>query len=170
MGKTLIAVFLVMIAAFALAMQMDRSTREEPAQARPEISTMNFRPEAPGANAATIRREPDGHFWAETKANGVRVRFMVDTGASTVALTLNDAIRMGLDPNKLEYDWTIRTANGNTKGASVLIDEISIGGVKIENIEGMVLREGLSQSLLGMTFLSELNSYEVRRNTLIIRQ
>ncbi len=170
MGKTLLGVFLVLIAGFALALHMERSMRPEPVAQPQEISTYNFRPEAPGANAATIRREPDGHFWAETKANGVRVKFMVDTGASTVALTFNDAVRMGLDPGNLAYDWTIRTANGDTVGASVLIEEISIGGVEIENVEGMVLRDGLTQSLLGMSFLSELNSYEVRGNTLIIRE
>ncbi|MEL6754457.1 MAG: TIGR02281 family clan AA aspartic protease, partial [Pseudomonadota bacterium] len=77
---------------------------------------------------------------------------------------------IGLRPDTLDYTWTIRTAGGEVKGASVLIDSIQIGRVKVDAIEAMVLRDGLDQSLLGMTFLSQLESYEFRRGNLILRQ
>lgn len=124
----------------------------------------------PIANAAILRKEADGHYWATADVDGTSVRFMVDTGASTVALTFRDAQRMGLDPDGLDYRWTIRTAGGEVKGASVLIPSIKIGMVKVKNVEAMVLRDGLSQSLLGMTFLGELHSYEFRQQNLILRQ
>ena len=77
---------------------------------------------------------------------------------------------MGLRPEKLDYRWEIRTAGGATLGASVLIDSIQINQVKVENVEAMVLRTDLQQSLLGMSFLRELYSYEFRGNRMIIQQ
>ncbi len=124
----------------------------------------------PIANAAILRKENDGHYWATANVDGTSVRFMVDTGASTVALTHHDAQRIGLMPDTLDYSWSIRTAGGEVKGASVLIPSIRIGQVSVENVEAMVLRDGLSQSLLGMTFLGELHSYEFRQQNLILRQ
>lgn len=122
------------------------------------------------ANSAQLRLENDGHYWASANVDGAHVRFMVDTGASTVALTYRDAQRIGLNPDRLDYRWTIRTAGGEVKGASVLLNSIQIGRVEVENVEAMVLRDGLNQSLLGMSFLSELESYEFRRGNLILRQ
>ncbi len=127
-------------------------------------------PVVPAANAALLKLEPDGHYWANADVDGRAIRFMVDTGASTVALTYEDARRIGLDPDRLDYSWTIRTAGGEVFGASVQLESIRIGRVKVKNVEAMVLREGLSQSLLGMTFLSQLDSYEFRKSHLILRQ
>ncbi|MEM9740252.1 MAG: TIGR02281 family clan AA aspartic protease [Pseudomonadota bacterium] len=122
------------------------------------------------ANAALLKLEDDGHYWAQANVDGTHVKFMVDTGASTVALTYRDAQRIGLKPETLDYSWSIRTAGGEVKGASVRLDAVQIGRVEVENIEAMVLRDGLDQSLLGMTFLSQLESYEFRRGTLILRK
>ena len=120
---------------------------------------------------ATISLRPDGHYWARALVNRkASVEFMVDTGASVVALTYADAQKMGLRPETLEYNWEIRTAGGVTQGASVLIDTIQINQVRVENVEAMVLREDLDQSLLGMSFLRELYSYEFRGNRMIIQQ
>ncbi|MEL6245409.1 MAG: TIGR02281 family clan AA aspartic protease [Pseudomonadota bacterium] len=121
-------------------------------------------------NAAILKRENDGHFWAQADVEGTSVKFMVDTGASTVALTYRDAQRLGLKPETLDFRWSISTAGGETKGASVLLDSIRIGQVEVQNVEAMVLDQNLEQSLLGMTFLGELYSYEFRQRNLIIRQ
>ena len=119
----------------------------------------------------TIRNRPDGHYWTRALVNKkTSVEFMVDTGASVVALTYKDAQKMGLRPDQLDYRWEIRTAGGKTMGASVLIDQIQIGQVKVKNVEAMVLRTDLEQSLLGMSFLRELYSYEFRGDRLIIQQ
>lgn len=125
---------------------------------------------APAANAALLKLEDDGHYWANAEVDGRAIEFMVDTGASTVALTYRDARRIGLDPDALDYSWRIRTAGGEVMGASVQLSSIRIGRIQVENVEAMVLRDGLSQSLLGMTFLRELESYEFRRGNLILRQ
>jgi len=128
------------------------------------------KPQVTFANAAIIDREPDGHYWTRADVDGTAVKFMVDTGASTVAITFRDAQRIGLNPEELDFKWEIRTAGGIVYGAAVTLDRIRIGQVEVENVEGMVLREGLDQSLLGMTFLGELYSYEFRKSQLLIRQ
>ncbi|MFN4183963.1 MAG: TIGR02281 family clan AA aspartic protease [Hyphomonas sp.] len=120
--------------------------------------------------AAFIEREADGHYWTRADVEGTEVKFMVDTGASIVALTYRDAQRLGLQPDMLVYDSEIRTAGGITYGAPVTLDSIRIGRVEVEAVNAVVLRSDLEQSLLGMTFLSELNSYEFRKGQLIIRQ
>jgi len=120
--------------------------------------------------SAVLRQKPDGHYWGLADVDGFPVNFMVDTGASVVVLTFEDAKRLRLKPDELDYKWKISTAGGETKGASVLLGSIRIGGVEIENVEAMILREGLDQNLLGMSFLGELYSYEFRREQLIIRQ
>lgn len=120
---------------------------------------------------ATISARPDGHYWTRALVNKkASVEFMVDTGASVVALTFKDAQKMGLRPETLDYKWEIRTAGGITKGASVKIDSIQINQVHVRNVDAMVLRTDLSQSLLGMSFLRELYSYEFRGNRMIIQQ
>lgn len=120
---------------------------------------------------AVLSIRDDGHYWARTVVNRkASVDFMVDTGASTVAITQSDARKMGFDPDELDYIWEIRTAGGLTHGASVRIDSIKVGQVEVKNVSAMVMREELTQSLLGMSFLRELYSYEFRGDRLIIRQ
>ncbi len=123
------------------------------------------------ARAAYISREEDGHYWTDADVDGRAVSFLVDTGASVVALTWRDAERLRLKPETLDFAWSIRTANGETKGAAVTLPFVRIGNVRIENVEAMVLpQDALHDSLLGMSFLGALNSYEVRGDTMIIRQ
>ncbi len=121
--------------------------------------------------SARLSIRPDGHYWARTLVNNkASVEFMVDTGASVVALTYRDAQKIGLKPDTLDYRWKVNTAGGQTLGASVVIDSIKINQVHIRNVRAMVLREDLEQSLLGMSYLNQLYSYEFRGERLIIRQ
>lgn len=122
------------------------------------------------SRAAFIDREADGHYWTRADVTGTEVKFMVDTGASIVALTFRDAQRLGLSPESLTYNSEIRTAGGVTYGAPIMLKSIRIGRVEVHDVAAVVLRTDLDQSLLGMSFLSELNSYEFRRGQLIIRQ
>jgi aspartyl protease family protein len=144
--------------------------RQQPAVVPTVATAVVTSPQASFDNAAIIDREPDGHYWTRADVDGTAVKFMVDTGASTVAITFRDAQRIGLEPEDLEFKWEIRTAGGVVHGAAVTLEKIRIGRVEVENVEAMVLREGLEQSLLGMTFLGELYSYEFRKSQLVIRQ
>jgi aspartyl protease family protein len=143
------------------------------AQAATETRSFEAQSPQPGETrrSARIPIRDDGHYWARALVNQkTSVEFMVDTGASIVALTYKDAQRMGLNPQSLDYKWTISTAGGDTMGASVLIDSIKINQVHIRNVEAMVLKSDLSQSLLGMSYLRQLYSYEFRGDRMIIKQ
>ncbi|MEM1087605.1 MAG: TIGR02281 family clan AA aspartic protease [Pseudomonadota bacterium] len=121
--------------------------------------------------SAVLSLKTDGHYWARVLVNKkATVNFMVDTGASVVALTYEDARRLGLKPDTLDYKWRISTAGGETMGASVMLDSLKINQVHIRDVEAMVLRSDLDQSLLGMSFLSQLYAYEFRGERLILRQ
>lgn len=171
---TLRHLFLVMFTALAMALVIAfvvaPKFQEQAAVPEPAPVTVAVATPQPGASAAFIDREADGHYWTRADVSGTQVKFMVDTGASIVALTYFDAQRLGLKPEELDFDSEIRTAGGVTYGAPVTLASIRIGKVKIENVDAVILRTELEQSLLGMTFLGELNSYEVRQGQMIIRQ
>lgn len=147
--------------------KLDEAEQEQVAA---ETKQDNFRPEAPGPRAAAIKKRADNHFWADAKINNVRVEFMVDTGATSVALTMLDAKRLGYDDDDLDFKYKVNTAGGETVGAFILLDEVQIGRVKVKDVGALVIRSDLKQSLLGMSFLGELSSYEVRKTTMIIRE
>ena len=162
------AVFIAMVIAFGVAPRL-KEQAAAPAPVTVAVATPEPTPST-GSRAAFIDREDDGHFWTRADVSGTQVKFMVDTGASIVALTYFDAQRLGLKPEELDFDSEIRTAGGITYGAPVMLESIRIGKVEIENVNAVILRTELEQSLLGMTFLGELNSYEVRQGQMIIRQ
>lgn len=111
-----------------------------------------------------------GHFLADAAVNGTHVRFLVDTGASHVALTPFDAQRLGFDIDELDYRQPYQTANGIAYAAPVRLEEVSIGSVSIRNVRASVMKEGLTQSLLGMSFLGELSALEIVGDRLILRE
>ena len=121
------------------------------------------------AAGASVRKAADGHFWAEATTNGRHVRFLVDTGATTVALTSADAGRLGLDVEALEYDIPVRTASGETLAAAVKLDYVSVAGARVEHVDAVVVKDGLSSSLLGMSYLGRLSKFEATQSALIFR-
>ena len=95
---------------------------------------------------------------------------VLDTGASSVVLTRDDARAAGLPLEVLNYTVTIDTANGRTRAAQVTIDRISIGGLEERSIDALVTQPGqLKTSLLGMSFLNRLQSWEVSGDRLMLR-
>jgi aspartyl protease family protein len=127
---------------------------------------------APGAvtsQPASIAKGRDGHYWAEADVNGSRVRFLVDTGASAVALTMADAKRLGFETDKLSYSYKVMTAAGQTRAASVKLGSVSVAGAKLADVEALIIEDGLESSLLGMSYLGRLASFEATQSALILR-
>jgi aspartyl protease family protein len=120
-------------------------------------------------DAASIAKSNDGHYWAEADVNGSRVRFLVDTGASAVALTTADAQRLGFEPARLNYAYKVMTANGEAHAAAVKLASVSVAGAKVADVDALVLDKGLDTSLLGMTYLGRLSGYEATKTSLILR-
>jgi aspartyl protease family protein len=127
-------------------------------------------PPAPSVQGGAVMKASDGHFWAEGEVNdGPRVRFLVDTGATAVALTLADAERLGIDPKGLKYGYSVVTAGGRTRAASVKLASITVGGARLENVDAVVIEKGLDASLLGMSYLGRLSSFQATRQALFLR-
>ena len=141
-------------------------------QAEPELPVAaSPKPETQiKGSAAQIRKAADGHFWTQARVNTTTIKFLVDTGASVVALTPADARKAGFNLNTLSYNAPVNTAGGRVMSAPVKLKSISIGRVSVRNVEAVVIPEGLGQSLLGMSFLGELQKVEASRDSLILRQ
>jgi clan AA aspartic protease (TIGR02281 family) len=110
-----------------------------------------------------------GHFLIDAVVNGAPVDFLVDTGASNIVLTLADAERLGLQPETLRFSQRFATANGEVRGAPVVLREIRVGQFSLFDVPASVNEAPLRVSLLGMSFLERLNGYEVNGRRLILR-
>jgi aspartyl protease family protein len=143
--------------------------REKPAIV---ASATTVAPEATlagGPSAASIVKSPDGHYWAEATVNGQRVRLLVDTGATAVALTIPDAQRLGIEPKNLAYDAAVMTASGKARAARVQLASISVGNARVDNVDALVIEQGLDSSLLGMSYLGRLSRFEATPQAIILR-
>ena len=111
---------------------------------------------------------PDGHFYIQAMVNGGRVTFMVDTGASDIVLTPNDARRIGFDPAGLEFDQLAQTANGMVRGASIRLDNLVVGPIAMSGVPASVNEADMPESLLGMEFLNRLSGWRVENGVLTL--
>jgi aspartyl protease family protein len=125
---------------------------------------------AGGHAEVKLRRRLGGHFTALAEIDGKKIAMIVDTGATTVLLRAADAAAIGVDTEHLRYDTPVDTANGTTMAARIRLDSVAIGPLVRTDIPALVARQGtLSESLLGMSFLSRLRSYEFSGGFLTLR-
>ncbi len=115
-----------------------------------------------------LPRARDGHYYMTLEINGVPVDFVVDTGASQVVLTKDDATRVGLDLADLRYLGTANTANGTVRTAAVRLDSVTVGGIADANVRAVVNDGQMDQSLLGMTYLNYFDSITIQDGELIL--
>ena len=121
-------------------------------------------------SAVSIRKSLNGHFEAAGSVNGKAVNFLIDTGATSIALSHKDALSIGFSDDDLSYTLVINTANGKAKAAPVQLDNVTIGSIDRTGLRAMVSEPGrLDQSLLGMNFISSLTAFEMRRDEVILR-
>jgi len=120
-----------------------------------------------GGAEVVLHKSLGGHFVTSVDVDGVPVSMVVDTGASAVALSYEDAVRVGIDPARLSFTRTILTANGRAMAAPARLRQVAIGPILRTDVEGLVVEEGkLDQSLLGMSFLSTLQSLQMQSDEL----
>lgn len=115
-----------------------------------------------------IERSENGHYYAVADVNGMPTRFVVDTGATTVALTVDDAKRAGITVDPGQFQVIGSGASGDVRGQEIMIDTVILDGKRVAQLRGAVL-EGLNVSLLGQNYLSKLDAVEIRRGTMTLR-
>jgi aspartyl protease family protein len=124
-----------------------------------------------GAERQTVVLASDsaGHFFTEGMINGTPVRFVVDTGATLIALPGRDAARMGIDYRKGPRG-TVSTANGPTTVYQVRFDRVRLGGIELTSVDGVVIEQGLDVALLGMSFLNRVDMRREGQTMTLIRR
>ena len=123
---------------------------------------------ASGTDAQVVKGA-DGHYWAEASIDGKAVRVLVDTGASVVALTRADALRLGVDPEPDAFTGKVQTASGVVRAAPVQLKTISVAGARVDRVEALVVEQGLEYSLLGMSYLGRLSAFSATPAGLTLR-
>ena len=123
-----------------------------------------------GEEAIELRRADDGHFYADAEVNGVSIRFLIDTGATSIVLSQEDAARVGVDLDRLSYIIPTNTANGRVNAAGVTLDRIELGQFVDRDLRAMVNGGQMSGSLLGMSYLGRYRSFEVSADRMILRR
>jgi len=121
------------------------------------------------SNQIVYHADPRGHFYVTAAVNGVPIRFMVDTGASAVMLTPEDAEAAGIGRGSLRYSIPVETANGRAYFAPVTLREVRLEQLSIDDVQAAVGEAGLRTSLLGMSLLRRLDGYEIQGDRLVIR-
>jgi aspartyl protease family protein len=121
----------------------------------------------PTPNTLVYPANEQGHVIVEAVVNGASMRLLVDTGASLVILTPEDARAAGISRGELAFDHRVNTANGSARMAQATLREVRIGQLSVYDVPAAVL-ENLNISLLGMSFLARLQSYEMRDGKLTI--
>lgn len=121
--------------------------------------------------SVVIRAGRNGHYETTAHVNGRAIEVMVDTGASTVALTYEDASAAGIFPSNADFRHRVSTANGTARVAAVTLDSVAIEGITVRNVRAVVAEPGrLETTLLGMSFLGQLRRAEMSRGQLTLEQ
>lgn len=117
-----------------------------------------------------IPRARDGHYHVVLEVNGTPIEFIVDTGASDVVLSRNDALRAGINPENLMFSGLARTANGTVQTAPVRLREVALGPIRDENIRAVVNGGEMRSSLLGMSYLNSFDRIEINEGRLVLER
>jgi len=123
---------------------------------------------APAALEVTLDRDADRHFYADAKVNGQPVHFLVDTGASEIALTEEDARKVGIEVDPQKYGLIGQGASGMVRGQYVEIKSVELGGIKQTDAKAVVV-QGANMSLLGQPFLENVDEIVIRKGEMTLR-
>lgn len=165
-----LGIALALVAVYAYRGEVTEIANRVVGELVPPGQSVTLETDAAGQRSVRIRRRPDGHFVARADINGAGVTMLVDTGASTVVLKPADAERCGIDTSRLAYTIAVQTANGTAYAAATRLRAISVGGIEVREVDALVAKPGsLNESLLGMSFLRRLRSYEFTGEFLTLR-
>jgi len=153
--------FLFMIAA-GVAIGLAWPSGKAPVAATSKSTTPDDRHET------TLEREGNGHFYTHAKVNGELMRFIVDTGASVVALTVEDAERLGISVDPATFEVVGEGASGPIRGKNLILDSVDIDGKRVTNVRAVIL-EGSRLSLLGQSYLSRMGEVQMKGDYMVLK-
>lgn len=162
-GLLWILIFFIIIVGYAFRHELDTFKKRVVSVLVPSYSFIE-------EGEIILSRHADGHFYINTYANDrASIKFLIDTGASGVAITKQDAINMGFDLKKLDYSQKINTANGVTYSAPIKIKKLQIGKKTFYNVSAHVTSGGLDVSLLGMSVIDDFSDFRFTNDNLILK-
>lgn len=165
LGHALKLALCVVVAGLAIVLLVDD---DAPAPAAPNASVSTSTPQPAPLSELVLQAGAHGHFLVDASVNGQTITFLVDTGASSIYLTPQDAARLGWTPARLTFSERYLTAAGEVRAAPVTLRSLRIGQLELYDLPASVGEEASSTSLLGMTFLKRLDSYQVRGSRLVL--
>ena len=116
----------------------------------------------------TLSQLADGHFYADAYVNGTNMRMLIDTGASAVVLTGDDARAAGLSWDEASVRQVARGASGPVFGVTMVLDEVDIGGIALRGVQAAIVPEGLHISVVGQSYLNRLSSIEIEDGQMLL--
>jgi aspartyl protease family protein len=138
---------------------------------KPTVASAKAEPglfESPAYEETQLKRRDNGHFYVTAEVNGADIEFLVDTGASTVALTEEDAEAAGLDFSPDEFEPVARTANGIARGKALTLPKVTVDGKEVMEVEALILANS-EVSLLGQSYLSRIGGVQMSGDTMVLR-
>ena len=120
------------------------------------------------AGRIALPRAADGHYYVTAKVNGAPIRFVVDTGATGLVLSRDDARKAGIDTGQLIFHGRAQTANGTVRTAPVQIDRLSVGPIEDSDLRAWVTEGEMAGSLLGMSYLQRYSRIEITDGELVL--
>jgi aspartyl protease family protein len=169
---------ILVFACLVLAVGVGVARFASQADVKPTQAAMTAQTTAPaqpmasaGYRSIVIPKDARGHFQVDGRIDGRRIAFLVDTGASVIALTARDAARLSIHPARRDYTAQVKTANGTVRAAPVKLDRVEVGGLTVRDVAALVIPdEALSENLLGMSFLARLRRWEYAGGKLVLEQ
>ena len=153
---------LIIIALYAYRFEFNNFKERISGEINPTSAQLNHQ------GQLIINISDDSHFYVKILINKKPILFMVDTGASDIVLNLQDAIKIGVNPKNLIFNRQFQTANGRVLGASIILKEVEISGIKFRDVKASVTNGEMGVNLLGMSFLRRFGKYEFYQDRLIL--
>jgi aspartyl protease family protein len=171
MGRILLFAGIALACAVFVPRIADRSSQGAPTAAAMTVAPGTNPPRgSTNSRTVTLTRGDGGHFWTEARVDGRRLQFVVDTGASHIALRASDAARLGIHPTPRDFSVKVSTANGMTRAAPVQLRTVEVADVVVRDVTALIQPdEALGVNLLGMSFLSRIR-WTHERGKLVLEQ
>ena len=166
-------IFAMLVLGAAIGLMLPNG-HEAPSADKPAVATPKSDPVAAFASDSgqparetVLERQSNGHFYTDALVNGQAVHFLIDTGASDVALTEEDARHAGISFSPSEFEVVAQGAAGPVRGKVIYLDQVDVDGKVVTHVRGIIM-EGGGTSLLGQSFLSRISGVQMNGDTMVL--